>query len=139
VDFVAAVNALRSWEQFDLDWVWPVRTDVPIETGADFAFVSRFLGVWSINVCRVVYVEESVGADHQRFGFAYGTLGTHSVRGEERFMVEWDRTTDLVHFDIRSVSQPALFLLRVLAPLTRWVQARFTRDAMDRMAAAVAR
>ncbi len=135
--YLAAVAALERWEQFDLDWVWPVRTDVPIEIDADFAFLSRSLGLWSLNICRVVYVERSADIDHERFGFAYGTLAMHSVRGEERFLVEWDRATDLVYFDIRKVSRPALLLLRLLGPVTRWVQSRFTRDAMDRMTAAV--
>jgi hypothetical protein len=28
----------------------------------------------------------------ERFGFAYGTLPCHLVAGEERFVVEWDKT-----------------------------------------------
>lgn len=131
--FHAAVGALRSWSQFDLSWVWPLRTDVPIAEGQLFAFLARALGIWSINVCRVVYVVDEQSDERARFGFAYGTLGPHSVQGEERFLIEWDRRTDEVSFEIRKFSRPSSALLRALGPITRWIQARFTRDALQRL------
>ena len=102
--YLAAVAALERWEQFDLDWVWPVRTDVPIEIDADFAFLSRSLGLWSLNICRVVYVERSADIDHERFGFAYGTLAMHSVRGEERFLAP---PTSCTSTSARSLGPPS--------------------------------
>lgn len=136
--FQRAVHALRQWRQFDLDWVWPVDTDVAIEPGAHFAFLAHTLGVWSINVCRVVYVIDDADADAARFGFAYGTIGAHSVRGEERFAVAWDRASDEVTFGIRKFSRPAGPLLTVLGPVTLWVQKRFTTAALQRLAQEVA-
>jgi uncharacterized protein (UPF0548 family) len=128
-----AVSALRSWTQFDLDWVWPVQRDVELREGAIFAFVARSLGVWSINVCRVVYLLDEQDPSDARFGFAYGTVGAHSVRGEEQFIVHWDRLTDEVTFEIRKFSLPGNMLLSLLGPVTRSVQNRFTVDAMQRM------
>ncbi|NCG18183.1 MAG: DUF1990 family protein [Rhodobacterales bacterium] len=136
-DFQAAVVALRRWVPFDLAWVFAVRSDVPLEPGEHFAFLSRTLGIWSVNVCRIVYTEDEQDDQSARFGFAYGTLEMHAVRGEERFLVEWDKATDEVFFGVRKFSQPASALLRVFGPVTRWLQDHFTNQAIDRMAAAV--
>lgn len=136
--FQRAVAGLRRWVQFDLGWVTPVRADVPLTEGALFAFVAWTLGVWSVNVCRIVAVVDERDDQGARFGFAYGTVGAHSVRGEERFLVAWDRATDEVTFGIRKFSRPAGLLVRALGPVARWIQARFTREALDRLAHEVA-
>ena len=135
--FRDAVEALQRWDQFDLDWVVPLSTEVPLREGELFTFLAYTLGVWSVNMCRIVYVVDEEDDQHARFGFAYGTVGEHSVRGEEQFMLEWDRSTNEVTFSIRKFSLPASVLLKVLGPVTRWVQQRFTREALARMAAGV--
>jgi uncharacterized protein (UPF0548 family) len=137
-DFQAAVEALQRWTPFDLDWVWPVDSTVPIQVGQCFAFLARTLGVWSVNVCRIVYVIDEQDETRAQFGFAYGTLPSHSLRGEERFLVTWDKTSDEVHFDIKKFSQPASPVIRLVSPITQWIQVRFTREALRRLAHAVA-
>ena len=132
-----AKDALTRWAQFDLDWIWPLSTEVPIRPGALFGFVARPLGVWTVNLCRVVYTIDEEDAGGARFGFAYGTVGAHAVRGEERFLIQWDRATDRVWFSIRKFSRPASPLLWVLGPITRWVQRRFTHQALARLASEV--
>lgn len=132
--FDEAVAGLQRWSQFDLGWVRPHRTDVPIEEGEHFAFGARFLGVWFLNVCRIVYVVDEDDDPVARFGFAYGTLGTHTVQGEESFVVSWSKETDEVTFTIRKFSRPAGWMFRVAGPVTRWLQRRFTVDALRRLA-----
>ena len=126
------VLALRSWTQFDLGWVVPHRRDIPLAEGEMFGFASRQLGVWAINVCRIVYVDDRFGDDEAVLAFGYGTVGSHGVRGEERFEVRWDRQTDVVRFRIRRFSRPANLAFRVVGPLTRGVQRRFLSDALRR-------
>lgn len=135
--FERAVTAMRTWSQFDLPWVFPLHRDVPLEEGHLFAFVAHTYGVWSVNVCRIVYTLDEQDERGARFGFAYGTVGAHSVRGEERFHLEWDRKTDEVTFRIRKFSKPATPLLAVLAPLTQRVQSQFTVQALERLEQAV--
>ena len=136
--FDRGCHALQKWTQFDLDWVWPLRTDVPIQTGNSFAFVAYTVGVWSINVCRVVYVVDESDEHGSRFGFAYGTVNPHAVRGEERFWLEWNRQTDQVTFAIRKFSRPANLMFALMGPVTRSVQRRFTVEALQRLAQEVA-
>jgi uncharacterized protein (UPF0548 family) len=80
---------------------------------------------------RVVYIVEDsailAGQRIDRFGFAYGTLPDHPERGEERFLVEWNRDDDSVHYDLLAVSQPRHWLARLGYPYTRRQQARFRR------------
>lgn len=134
-DFVRAEALLRAWTQFDLPWIRPLDRTVPLVEGAMFAFASHQLGVWAVNVCRIVRVVHEHDAHGARLGFSYGTVGTHALRGEERFLVRWDADSDAVSFGIRKFATPSGLLLRLLAPVTRGVQRRFTREALARFAA----
>jgi uncharacterized protein (UPF0548 family) len=134
--FRAAKAALERWEQFRLGWVEAVPADTPLVPGAVVAVVARLMGVWWVNACRVVYAVDEAGPV-ARFGFAYGTLPDHAETGEERFLVEWDRTDDAVWYDILAFSRPRHPLARIGYPLARRAQRRFARDSAAAMRRAV--
>lgn len=127
-----AVKALQHWRQFDLGWVTIATKDVKIETGAVVAVKAWACGMWTLNACRVVYVVDQDGP-LTRFGFAYGTLLDHIERGEERFLIEWNRNDDSVWYDILAFSQPRHPLVRLGFPVARMMQKRFARDSLSRM------
>ena len=127
------VAALRGWKQFDLGWVTPYDASVPLVAGATFAFVSHQLGLWSVNVCRIVYVIDEQEGPVRRFGFAYGTVGDHVVRGEERFLLTQD-AAGTVRFLIDKFSRPANALVWLSGPLATWLQRRFSEGAIARLA-----
>jgi uncharacterized protein (UPF0548 family) len=135
--FTAAKAALVRWEQFRLGWVeaWP--PDTSIEKGQVIAVLARSLGLWWLNVCRIVSVVDEEGSVKQ-FGFAYGTLPDHAGSGEERFLVEWDRESDGVWYDILAFSRPRHLLARLGYPWLRRVQKRFARDSAATMRRSVA-
>jgi uncharacterized protein (UPF0548 family) len=126
--FTAARAALERWVHFRLGWVesWPPHA--ALEPGTNVAVMARLAGVWSVNACRVVYVVDESGPIC-KFGFAYGTLPQHAERGEERFVIEWDRSTDGVSYDILAFSRPNHVLARMGYPLVRRFQKRFGRDS----------
>jgi uncharacterized protein (UPF0548 family) len=124
-----AVEAMKSWQHFDLGWVTIVPRGVAIEVGATVAVKARALGTWSLSASRVVYVVNKPG----RFGFAYGTLPDHVERGEERFLIEW-LPDDSVWYDIFAFSRPKHPLVKLSSPLARLLQKRFARDSLNRMA-----
>ena len=128
--YARAVAALKQWRQFDLGWVTLVPRGVKIEQGATVAVKARACGMWSLNACRVVYVVDEMDS---RFGFAYGTLPDHIERGEERFLIEWNRTDDSVWYDILAFSQPRHPLVKLGAPVARMMQKRFARDSLAAM------
>jgi uncharacterized protein (UPF0548 family) len=134
--FRAARAALERWDQFRLVWAEAGPADTPLRAGEVVAVVARVLGVWWANACRVVYAVDEAGPV-SRFGFAYGTLPDHAESGEERFLVEWDRATDAVHYDILAFSRPNHLLARLGYPLTRRTQRRFSRDSASAMLRAV--
>lgn len=123
-----AVEALKTWRQFELGWVTIVPRGVVVEVGAIVAVKARAFGTWSLNACRVVYVID----ESRRFGFAYGTLPDHVEKGEERFMVEW-RTDDSVWYSILAFSRPQHPLVKLSTPLARRLQAQFARASLNRM------
>jgi len=135
--FRSASTALRRWEQLNLGWVkaWP--TNTPIEKGQIVAVMGRAVGLWWLNACRVVYVVDEVGP-LSRFGFAYGTLPGHIKSGEERFLIEWDRSDNGVWYDILAFSRPNQFSARLGHPVVRRLQKRFGRDSAASMLRAVA-
>lgn len=134
--FLRAKAALEHWEQFRLGWVeaWPSR--VTIEAGDLVAVVAHKFGVWWLNACRIVHVVDEP-APVSRYGFAYGTLPEHAGTGEERFLVEWDRATGEVWYDILAFSRPHLVLIRLGYPYLRRLQKRFGKESAAAMLRAV--
>lgn len=124
--------ALQQWRPLSLGWVeaWP--TAKPPQTGSLVAVMGRVLGraagLWCVNACRVVYLTDESGP-LMRFGFAYGTLPGHIEQGEERFLLEWDRSSDRVRYEILAFSRPNHLAARIGYPLVRRLQKRFGRDS----------
>ncbi len=136
--FDAGRSALLGWEQFPGGWVDVCFRDVPIESGRVVAVLARGLGFWWLNACRIVSVvdEDGPGAC---FGFAYVTLPGHVASGEERFLIEWDRSDDSVWYDVSSVSRPNGLLGRFGARYARRKQARFAAESAEAMRRATER
>jgi uncharacterized protein (UPF0548 family) len=129
--FERAMEAVRAWKMFAMPWIqlsWP---DTPIKEGEIVAVLVSFLGLWSLNAARIVYVIEESGPD-KRFGFAYGTLPEHGERGEERFTVEFHAKDQSVWYDVCAFSRPNL-LARLGYPVARAMQRRFARDSKAAM------
>ena len=126
----AAREAVRRWVPFSMPWVRVHDPALPLAEGAHVAFTSHQLGLWTLNVCRVVAVWDGP----TRFGFAYGTLDGHVVAGEERFLAARDPATGEVSFGIRKFSRPNHVLVRLAGPVARRLQRQFTADALDAVA-----
>jgi uncharacterized protein (UPF0548 family) len=113
---------------------WP--PEAPIQAGAVVAVVAHQVGLWWLNACRIVYAVDQPGPI-RRFGFAYGTLPDHVETGEERFLVEWDRATGAVWYDILAFSRPHRISTWAGQPLVRRVQKRFGKESAKAMLRAV--
>jgi uncharacterized protein (UPF0548 family) len=135
--FGRAVEAVKRWEMFNLGWIklcWP---QAPIETGSTVAVLASLYGLWSLNTCRIVYVVDQEGPV-RRHGFAYGTLPMHEERGEERFLVEWNREDNSVWYDILAFSRPNSLLAKLGYPAARLLQKRFASASKRAMLRAIA-
>lgn len=135
--FTRAAEALQHWEIYRIGWLQLLWPSVPMEVGSTVGILTRQLGVWSLNACRIVYLidEES---PLRRCGFAYGTLPAHAERGEERFTVEW-RDDDSIWYDVYAFSRPNHLLTAASYPFARMLQKRFARDTQRAMLRAVHR
>jgi len=136
-----AVAAVHAWQMFNIPWLhiyWP---DAPIQMGTVVAVGVQHFSLFSLNACRIVYVVDSdnfsEGATVSRFGFAYGTLAEHAAMGEERFTVEWDRSTGLVSYNILAFSRPRHLLAKLAYPLTRSLQKEFVEASKAAISSAV--
>ena len=132
-----AVDAIRNWEMFNIPWIrlcWPI---TPITEGSNVAVLAHRIGLFWLNACRIVYLMDEDGPT-RRFGFAYGTLTEHAESGEERFLVEWNRETDAVSYDLLAFSRPNQFLSRIGYPFARRLQKQFAADSKAAMVRAVA-
>ena len=134
--FQAARAALQRWDQFRLGWLEAGPPETPIKTGEVVAILARAIGLWWLNGCRIVYVVDESGPV-SKFGFAYGTLPDHAGIGEERFLIEWERTDNSVCYDILAFSRPNHFLARLGYPVVRCTQKRFGRESAAAMLRAV--
>ncbi|MCB9755675.1 MAG: DUF1990 domain-containing protein [Myxococcales bacterium] len=139
--FERARACVQRWRVFELDWLelcWPER---PVAQGTVVATLTRLLGVWTANPCRVVAVHDGPAPEQPaitRHEFAYGTLVGHGMRGEERFTVDWDRRDDRVRYEVASYSRPAALRTRVALPIVRRLQRRFVRESCEALTRAIA-
>ena len=124
--------AIQRWEMFHNGWTYLCWPDAPIQWGTDVAMLTKYLGLYSLNFCRIVYVIE----EPRKYGFAYGTLADHVEQGEERFVVEW-LEDDTVWYDVLAFSRARHVLARIANPAVRELQSRFRRDSGRAMQAAV--
>ncbi len=137
--FQRACAALLRWAHFDVGFVelcWP---DTPVTPGAQVAVVAHTLGLYSVNVARVMDVADRRPGGVAHLAYAYGTTAHHVERGEERFCVEQHATTGVVTYSIVAVSLPNHPLVWLGYPYARAAQARFAHAslrAMQRAAAA---
>ncbi len=113
---------------------WP---HAPIEVGSTVGILCRTWGLWSLHAARIVYVIDESNDDVDRFGFAYGTLPRHIESGEERFLVEWDRSDDGVWYEVRMFCQPGSWLAKRADPFVRYFQRKFGRLTKQAMLDAV--
>ncbi len=134
--FQLAKAALERWEQFRLGWIEARPADTSIESGEVVGVLIHAFGLWWLNCCRIVYVVDETGPI-SKFGFAYGTLLGHVESGEERFLIEWDRSDDSVWYDIQVFSRPNHILTWIGLPMVRRLQARFRRESAQAMRGAV--
>ncbi len=124
-----AKEGIRHWKMFDMGWLelcWP---NAPIEAGTTVAVAIWHFGFWSVNPCRIVYVENT---NSELYGFAYGTLPEHNEIGEERFVIEFQPADESVWYDVYAISRPG-GVARLGYPFTRALQKRFARDSLRAM------
>jgi uncharacterized protein (UPF0548 family) len=154
--FARAKAALAHWQQFRLSWLSAFPDDTPLRAGETVAVVARAGRLWWTNAARIVYtIDDEIGRVGEagtsklplflgqawgedalratRFGFAYGTLPAHVESGEERFLIEWNRDTGQVSFDILAFSRPRHILVRLNRRRARAMQKRFAADAAEAM------
>jgi uncharacterized protein (UPF0548 family) len=142
--FEAAAEAIRTWRMFPPEMTrvyWPTLEATP-GTVVAVRYFARPFRVWMVFPARVVYtIDDEVESERgpaRRFGFAYGTLPDHPERGEERFLVEWNRADDQVEYELLAYSRPAHWLARLGFWYARYEQARFRRLSGLAMQRAVA-
>ncbi len=120
--FVAAKVAMQQWQHFDLGCVRVANPETPIAPGEVVAVEVHALGLWSVNLSRILYVID----EPNRFGFAYGTTPLHAERGEEPSLLEYDPNSGNLSYDLLAISQPAHPLAKAPpTPTTRSLQRRF--------------
>lgn len=131
--FESAKLAFRRWLQFDLGWVRVANPEASIEAGQIVAVEVISLGLWSLNLSRVV---ETVDRE-DCFGFVYATTEMHVEEGEERFLLRFERDTGRVSYELEAMSRPRNPCALLGYPITRYFQHRFARDSHGRTRAAI--
>lgn len=142
--FESAAEAIRAWRMFPPEMTrvyWPTVEPRPGAVVAVRYFAVPFR-LWMVFPARVVYtLDDEISTAEgtvRRYGFAYGTLPDHPERGEERFLIEWNRADDHVEYELLAYSHPGHWLARLGFWYARYEQARFRRLSGLAMQRAVA-
>jgi uncharacterized protein (UPF0548 family) len=132
-----AVKALCSWQMYALDWTQLCWSNTPIKEDEVVATLVKHLGFWSLNPCRIIYLIDEENENLNRYGFAFGTLPAHSEQGEEKFVVEWDKTSDTVWYELYAFAKPKNWLAKIGFPFVNFLQKRFAAESYQAMLKAV--
>ena len=128
-----AVEALRSWQMYSTNWTELHPKNAPIENGEIVVMLVNHLGFWSLNPCRIVYSIEEETPQFSRNAFAVGTLPAHYEAGEERFMIEWNRQTDEVYYELYAFARAHNWLAKIGFPFVPLFQKRFAANSYEAM------
>jgi uncharacterized protein (UPF0548 family) len=128
--FARARLAFQRWAMFDLGWVRVTNLQAPITTGQIVAVEAQTLGLWTLNLSRILDAVDEPGL----FGFLYATTEMHVEQGEERFLIKIEPMTGGVFYELEAVSRPQRTLAWLGLPVTRSFQHRFARASHRRMA-----
>ncbi len=123
-----AKTALKNWQQFPVGWTKIYDDKTPLLEGNVVAVLFKLFGIWWINSAKIVYTFD----EHDRFGFAYGTLEGHVEQGEECFWIDRDKDGN-VYYHIKAFSKPAFWAAKIGYPIARSYQRKFVRESMARM------
>ncbi len=130
MSFERARDALRAFATHRLPYLFLYPAEARVVEGVDVVVCARIGPLWSINPCRIVFVDEAP----DRFSYGYGTLLGHAEAGEESFTVE--RLPDgRVRADTAAHARPDAWLARLGAPVAHRVQRRIKVDYLRALAA----
>lgn len=135
--FEAACALVRGWRMYPRGWTEVRAPEAPPRPGQTALVTARVLFLWILAPIRVEYVIDEEDERRARYGFAISTLAGHPERGEELFLVQWDRRDDTVSYSILAISRPAVWYAWLTYPLTRFMQRRFGRDSRRAMQAGI--
>jgi uncharacterized protein (UPF0548 family) len=99
--FARAVTGLRTWATHEGSGISILPTGQSVTPGSTFLSVASIGPLKIVAPCRITRITD--GPDS--FGFTYGTLPGHPVRGEEAFLVE--RRANGTFFRITAFSTPS--------------------------------
>lgn len=135
--FEKAVAALYSWQMYALGWTTIYPLQALAATGNVVVVQVEHLGFWSLNPCRIVYTIDENDENSRRCGFAVGTLPAHSEMGEEQFLIEWDKNSDAVWYELYAFAKPKNLLAKIGSPYVTYLQKQFAAESYGAMMKAV--
>jgi uncharacterized protein (UPF0548 family) len=130
--FFRARVALMKWAMHNSPILQLKPSDAKLKVGSSVCLQVGMAGIFLLSACQVVYVIDQP----QSFGFGYGTLRDHPARGEERFLLKHQENDDVV-LSLFAFSKPSSWLYWLGLPVTRLMQAFFTRTYIQNMKRAV--
>jgi uncharacterized protein (UPF0548 family) len=121
--FQAVAAGMRRYQIHRLAGAEVRADDLAPVVGGRFQSGIGLLGLRLWAPCQFVWISDTP----TEYGYGFGTLPGHPVRGEEAFLVHLDRH-GRVHFRLRAFSRPATWATRLAGPITTLAQ----RVAYDR-------
>lgn len=127
-------DAILRFDVFPPNLASGVLARAPVQVGDTVGIRYHFLpGLDLFFAARVTDRFEHEADGQWRCGFTYRTLQGHPECGEETFVVEKDLATGKITAALRSWSRPGFWLAALAYPITRPLQLRAGRSALDHL------
>ncbi|HEY9730844.1 MAG TPA: DUF1990 domain-containing protein [Drouetiella sp.] len=128
--FDAACDQMKSWRHFSLNWILLFPSQPTFAPDTTLVVCANHFVLWSMNACRIVYTVDDSTKEKRRFGYAYGTLPDHVEQGEESFIIEWNKLTNAVTYQILAYSKPNHLLVSMFWPAAVLIQDHFREQSL---------
>ncbi len=128
--FECLVKLLKEWKHFDIWWLLVYPDQPEMKEGTTLVVVANHGPLWSLNACKIVYVIDEEDATHKRFGYGYATLQGHSEQGEERFLLQLEKSDNKITYEIYAFSRSNHPLVSLMYPVARAFQNTFRSDSI---------
>jgi len=128
-EFLEAKRIIANLDHLNWEWVECMTEPNQLQLDSIIATQVRYLGVWALDISKVIEIIDEKTDDLIRFGYVMGSTKYHVLHGEEAFILEYNRQNEETHYHIYSYSKPRGSLMRLGGPLIRRAQRKFVRAA----------
>lgn len=126
-----AQQIITDLDHLQFNWISCHTSTDKLGLGTFISIQSRLLGLRGLAISQIIEIIDREDSNTIEYGYVMGTTHYHIVRGEEAFIIKYEKDTGIVTYTIYSYSKTNGLLVTLASPLIRNKQRQFVRSAAN--------